>query len=216
MKSKYLGIEINRSKDKEMTDQANDLLKAHYLRGKEKSPQEAYARACVAYSGGDLDLAQRLYDGVSDGWFMFSSPILSNAPSPGEIPLGLPISCFLNYVPDTLEGLIDHQSELAWLSVKGGGVGGHWSDVRAVSDKAPSPIPFITMLLIFLTILWTAFLVIATGILLILMTTQYVTRYVHESYGKEYWRHVLERVNHTYTSSMRVIENYRSLLKTKD
>ena len=143
MKSKYLGIEINRSKDKEMTDQANDLLKAHYLRGKEKSPQEAYARACVAYSGGDLDLAQRLYDGVSDGWFMFSSPILSNAPSPGEIPLGLPISCFLNYVPDTLEGLIDHQSELAWLSVKGGGVGGHWSDVRAVSDKAPSPIPFI-------------------------------------------------------------------------
>ena len=56
MKSKYLGIEINRSKDKEMTDQANDLLKAHYLRGKEKSPQEAYARACVAYSGGDLDL----------------------------------------------------------------------------------------------------------------------------------------------------------------
>tara|TARA_B110000211_G_C14085405_1_gene556457 strand:+ start:1748 stop:3529 length:1782 start_codon:yes stop_codon:yes gene_type:complete len=143
MKSKYLGIEINRSKDKEMTDQANDLLKAHYLRGKEKSPQEAYARACVAYSGGDLDLAQRLYDGVSDGWFMFSSPILSNAPSPGETPLGLPISCFLNYVPDTLEGLIDHQSELAWLSVKGGGVGGHWSDVRAVSDKAPSPIPFI-------------------------------------------------------------------------
>ena len=125
MKSKYLGIEINRSKDKEMTDQANDLLKAHYLRGKEKSPQEAYARACVAYSGGDVDLAQRLYDGVSDGWFMFSSPILSNAPSPGEIPLGLPISCFLNYVPDTLEGLIDHQSELAWLSVKGGGVGGH-------------------------------------------------------------------------------------------
>ena len=48
-----------------------------------------------------------------------------------------------SYIPDTLEGLIDHQSELAWLSVKGGGVGGHWSDVRAVSDKAPSPIPFI-------------------------------------------------------------------------
>lgn len=143
MKSKYLGIEINRAKDKEMTDQAFDLLKAHYLRGKEKSPQEAYARACVAYSGKNKKLAQRLYDGVSNGWFMFSSPILSNAPAPGDKALGLPISCFLSYVPDTLEGLIDHQSELAWLSVKGGGVGGHWSDVRAVSDKAPSPIPFI-------------------------------------------------------------------------
>ena len=143
MKSNYLGIEINRAKDKNMTDQAFDLLKAHYLRGKEKSPQEAYARASIAYSNGDKKLAQRLYDGVSNSWFMFSSPILSNAPMPDEIPLGLPISCFLNYVPDTLEGLIDHQSELAWLSVKGGGVGGHWSDVRAVSDKAPSPIPFI-------------------------------------------------------------------------
>ena len=143
MKSKYLGIEINRSNDREISDQAIDLLKAHYLRGKERSPQEAYARACLAYCEKDMKLAQRLYDGVSNGWFMFSSPILSNAPAPGEKPLGLPISCFLNYIPDTLEGLIDHQSELAWLSVKGGGVGGHWSDVRAVSDKAPSPIPFI-------------------------------------------------------------------------
>jgi len=126
-----------------MSEQALELVKGYYLRGKEKSPQEAYARACVAYSGGDNDLAQRLYDAVSNGWFMFSSPILSNAPAPGEEAKGLPISCFLSYIPDTLDGLIAHQSELAWLSVKGGGVGGHWGDVRAVSDKAPSPIPFI-------------------------------------------------------------------------
>jgi ribonucleoside-diphosphate reductase alpha chain len=126
-----------------MTPQAIDLLKGYYLRGTEKDPQEAYARASVAYCGGDLELAQRLYDGVSNNWFMFSSPVLSNAPTLGDEPRGLPISCFLSYVPDTLGGLISHQSELAWLSVKGGGVGGHWSDVRAVSDKAPSPIPFI-------------------------------------------------------------------------
>ena len=143
MRSEYLGITIDRSRDKDMTPQALELVKGYYLRGKEKSPQEAYARACVAYSAGDLYLAQRLYDAVSNGYFMFSSPILSNAPMPGEQAKGLPISCFLSYVPDTLEGLIEHQSELAWLSVKGGGVGGHWSDVRAVSDKAPSPIPFI-------------------------------------------------------------------------
>jgi len=143
MKTEYLGITIDRTRDKSMSDQANELVTGYYLRGKEKSPQEAYARACVAYSDGDNDLAQRLYDAVSNGWFMFSSPILSNAPAPGDKPNGLPISCFLSYVPDTLDGLIAHQSELAWLSVKGGGVGGHWGDVRPVSDKAPGPIPFI-------------------------------------------------------------------------
>ena len=143
MRSEYLGITIDRAKDKLMTEQALELVRGYYLRGKEKSPQEAYARASVAYSGGDMELAQRLYDAVSNGWFMFSSPILSNAPTKGEPAKGVPISCFLSYVPDTLDGLIEHQSELAWLSVKGGGVGGHWGDVRAVSDKAPSPIQFI-------------------------------------------------------------------------
>lgn len=139
----YLGIKIDLKKDLKITEQAKELLDNFYLKKGETSPQQAYARASVAYSKGDLELAQRLYDAVSDGWFMFSSPILSNAPKEGEAVKGLPISCFLSYVPDTLEGLIQHQSELAWLSVKGGGVGGHWSDVRAVSDKAPSPIPFI-------------------------------------------------------------------------
>jgi len=143
MKSEYLGITIDRTRDKNMSEQARELVTGYYLRGKEKSPQEAYARACVAYSDLDSDLAQRLYDGVSNNWFMFSSPILSNAPLKGEKAKGLPISCFLSYVPDTLDGLINHQSELAWLSVKGGGVGGHWGDVRPVSDKAPGPIPFI-------------------------------------------------------------------------
>ena len=143
MKTEYLGITIDRTRDRTMPEQARELVKGYYLRGKEKSPQEAYARASVAYCDGDLSLAQRLYDAVSNGWFMFSSPVLSNAPAEGEQAKGLPISCFLSYVPDTLDGLIEHQSELAWLSVKGGGVGGHWSDVRAVSDKAPSPIPFI-------------------------------------------------------------------------
>ena len=143
MKSEYLGITIDRSRDKNMSDQAQELVKGYYLKGKEKSPQEAYARACVAYSNGDLELSQRLYNAVSNGWFMFSSPILSNAPSQGDSVQGLPISCFLSYIPDTLDGLISHQSELAWLSVKGGGVGGHWGDVRPVSDKAPGPIPFI-------------------------------------------------------------------------
>jgi ribonucleoside-diphosphate reductase alpha chain len=74
---------------------------------------------------------------------MFASPVLSNAPNGTKNDKGMPISCFLTYVPDTLEGLIDHTSELRWLSVYGGGVGGHWSDVRTVSDVAPGPMPFL-------------------------------------------------------------------------
>jgi len=139
----YVGIKIDRTKDQSLSEQAKKLLTDYYQTKDEVSPQQAYARAAVAYSYGDMDLAQRIYDYVSDGWFMFASPVLSNAPMPGEKTRALPISCFLTYVPDTLEGLIDHSAELRWLSVKGGGVGGHWSDVRAVSDKAPGPMPFI-------------------------------------------------------------------------
>lgn len=141
-KSKYLGINIDKDRDEVLSDQARLLLTKFYCLKGEDSPQQGYARASVAYCLDDLELAQRVYDYASKGWFMFASPVLSNAPLPNEKPKSLPISCFLSYVPDTLEGLIDHTSELRWLSVKGGGVGGHWSDIRSVSDKAPGPIPF--------------------------------------------------------------------------
>jgi len=139
----FLGIQIDKTRDKELSEQAYKLLKDYYCRDNEDSPQQAFARASVAYSDGDLELAQRIYDYVSKGWFMYASPVLSNAPLPGEKVKALPISCFLTYVPDSLEGLIDHSAELRWLSVKGGGVGGHWSAVRAISDKAPGPMPFL-------------------------------------------------------------------------
>ena len=139
----YLGVHIDKKRDKNLSEQSQKLLKDYYCRDDEKSPQQAFARAAVAYSYGDIEFAQRIYDYVSKGWFMFSSPVLSNAPIEGEQVKALPISCFLSYVPDTLEGLISHTSELRWLSVKGGGVGGHWNDVRAVSKKAPGPMPFL-------------------------------------------------------------------------
>ena len=142
-----MAITLNLKKDDNLTDYAVGMLKDFYLRGDEKSPQHGYARAAQAWATfkgqTDWDLAQRLYDYVSNKWFMFASPVLSNAPSKSQPDKGLPISCFLTYVPDTLEGLISHSSELRWLSVFGGGVGGHWSDVRTVSDKAPGPIPFL-------------------------------------------------------------------------
>jgi ribonucleoside-diphosphate reductase alpha chain len=134
-------IEISR--DESMSEFAEALLRAYYMKEEERSPQEAFRRAAIAYSAGDEDLAKRIYSYVSKGWFMFASPLLSNAVFPGEEWKSLPISCYLSYVPDDLEGLIGHTSELRWLSVKGGGVGGHWSSVRSVSNKAPGPIPFL-------------------------------------------------------------------------
>src|SRR6056300_2047669 len=140
-------LKIDKSRDDLLTDYAIGMLKDFYMRKHEMSPQEAYARAAKAWSTykGEMDdgLANRLYDYVSRRWFMFASPVLSNAPNGVANDKGLPISCFLTYVPDTLDGLIGHSSELRWLSVLGGGVGGHWSDVRTVSDKAPGPIPFL-------------------------------------------------------------------------
>ena len=143
MKKTYLGISIETDKDKLLSKQAAKLLKDYYCVDGEDSPQMAFARAAKAYCYSDTKLAQRIYNYVSNKWFMFASPVLSNAPKPNEKIKALPISCFLSYVPDTLEGLIEHTSELRWLSVKGGGVGGHWSDVRSVSDIAPGPIPFL-------------------------------------------------------------------------
>ena len=117
---------------------AETLLKNYYMLDNESDPSEAFRRAANAYSRGDQKLADRIYSYACKGWFMFSSPILSNANSSG-----LPISCFLSYVPDTVEGLIEHTEELRWMSVMGGGVGGHWSDIRAISKKSPGPIPFL-------------------------------------------------------------------------
>ena len=139
-------IKIDLTRDANLTEQGLKLMQDYYMLEQEKSPQEAYARAAQAYCAGDEELAQRIYDYASNNWFMFASPVLSNAPPANGKSTGLPISCFLSYVDDTLDSLIDHPEEVAWLSVKGGGVGGHWSAVRGISDKAPGPIPFMKVI----------------------------------------------------------------------
>lgn len=139
-------VKIDPSRDALLTDQSKKLLKDYYLR-EDETPQEGYARAAVAWATFhgevDIELAQRLYDYASKGWFGWASPVLSNAPYPGDKARGQPISCFAGHVPDSLDGLINHSLEFRWLSVSGGGVGGHWDDVRSVSDVAPGPIPFV-------------------------------------------------------------------------
>ena len=96
MKEQFYGITIDRDLDNNLTDFSLNLLKDYYMKEKETSPQEAFARAAVAFSDGDNELAQRIYDYASKQWFMFSSPILSNAPEQGKTSKGLPISCFLS------------------------------------------------------------------------------------------------------------------------
>ena len=127
----YLGIEIDYSKDSKLNKFSVDTLKDRYFWSDEESPQEAFARAAVfgaTYKGHiDFNLAQRLYNYASDHWFMFSTPILSN----GGTTRGLPISCFLNYVPDSRVGLSNHYDENIWLASSGGGIGGYWGDVRS-------------------------------------------------------------------------------------
>jgi len=108
-----------------------ETLKDRYFWEDETHAQEAFARASVysaTYQGHtDYNLAQRLYDYASKGWFGFSTPILSN----GGTTRGLPISCFLNYVPDSRRGLSDHYDENIWLASGGGGLGGYWGAVRS-------------------------------------------------------------------------------------
>ena len=119
------------------SDHALSLLNSYYMKDTDINPEGAFKRASYAFTPNKA-LADRIFEYAKNGWFMFSSPILSNAESNG-----MPISCFLTYVPDTVEGLIEHTEELRWMSVMGGGVGGHWDHVRSVSKKSPGPIPFL-------------------------------------------------------------------------
>ena len=127
----YLGIVINYDREKKFDKFSIDTLKDRYFWDDETHAQEAFARASVfgaTYKGEtDYELAQRLYDYSSHRWFMFSTPILSN----GGTTRGLPISCFLNYVPDSRDGLSAHFDENIWLASSGGGIGGFWGDVRS-------------------------------------------------------------------------------------
>ena len=123
-------LEIDYSKDSLLTDFSKKTLQDRYLVGDEQSPQEAFARAALAFAD-DQDHAQRIYDYASNLWFMFATPVLSN----GGTQRGLPISCFLNYVDDSREGITGHYTENAYLSSMGGGIGGSWSDVRAQGTK---------------------------------------------------------------------------------
>jgi ribonucleoside-diphosphate reductase alpha chain len=145
----YLGIVIDYDKEKKLDKFSLDTLKDRYFWEDETHAQESFARAAVFAATykqtTDFELAQRLYNYCSNGWFMFSTPILSN----GGTTRGLPISCFLNYVPDSRTGLSAHYDENIWLASSGGGIGGYWGDIRSngistsSGSRSTGTIPFI-------------------------------------------------------------------------
>jgi len=125
-----MSIKIDYKRDELLDEFALATLKDRYMIPGEESPQEAFVRAAEAFADDEAH-AQRLYDYVSKLWFMFATPVLSN----GGTTRGLPISCFLNYVDDSREGITDHYVENAFLSSFGGGIGGTWSDVRSSGSR---------------------------------------------------------------------------------
>ena len=139
-------VEVDHSRDDLLTDFGKDTLKDRYLLPGE-SFQDLFVRVASAYAD-DAGHAQRIYDYISRLWFMPATPVLSN----GGTGRGLPISCFLNSVPDSLEGIVDTWNENVWLASRGGGIGTYWGDVRGIGEpvglngKTSGIIPFVRVM----------------------------------------------------------------------
>jgi ribonucleoside-diphosphate reductase alpha chain len=129
------GIEVDYSRDGLFDELGVLRLKESYMKDEEKSPQERFAYVSKAF-GSNLEHSQRLYDYSSNHWLSYSTPILSF----GRSARGLPISCFLPYLHDSAEGLVDCLSEVNWLSMLGGGIG-IGVGIRSAGDKSTGVMP---------------------------------------------------------------------------
>lgn len=131
----YLGLQIDLEKDRLFDELGIKRLKESYMKEEETSPQHRFAFVSKAF-GSNPEHAQRLYNYASNHWLSYSTPILSF----GRSKRGLPISCFLNFIEDTAEGLVDNLSETNWLSMLGGGVGIGFG-IRSADDKSTGVMP---------------------------------------------------------------------------
>ena len=122
-------IKIDRSRDANLTDFGKATLKDRYL-GQNESFQDLFARVASVYADDNLH-AQRIYNYISNLWFMPATPVLSN----GGTERGLPISCFLNEANDSLEGITNLWEENVWLAARGGGIGSYWGNLRSIGEK---------------------------------------------------------------------------------
>ncbi|HVF95114.1 MAG TPA: ribonucleoside-diphosphate reductase subunit alpha, partial [Sphingomonas sp.] len=139
-------VEVDHSRDALLTDFGKETLKDRYLLPGE-SFQDLFVRVASAYAD-DAPHAQRIYDYISKLWFMPATPVLSN----GGTGRGLPISCYLNSVPDSLNGIVDTWNENVWLASRGGGIGTYWGNVRGIGEpvglngKTSGIIPFVRVM----------------------------------------------------------------------
>ncbi|BCA60600.1 ribonucleoside-diphosphate reductase subunit alpha [Sphingomonas sp. HMP6] len=139
-------VEVDHSRDALLTEFGKDTLKDRYLLPGETF-QDLFVRVASAYAD-DAGHAQRLYSYISRLWFMPATPVLSN----GGTGRGLPISCFLNSVPDSLNGIVDTWNENVWLASRGGGIGTYWGNVRGIGEpvglngKTSGIIPFVRVM----------------------------------------------------------------------
>ena len=131
----YLGLQIDLERDNLFDELGIKRLQESYMRDDELSPQHRFAFVSKAF-GSNIEHAQRLYNYASNHWLSYSTPILSF----GRSKRGLPISCFLNFIEDTAEGLVDNLSETNWLSMLGGGVGIGFG-IRSADDKSTGVMP---------------------------------------------------------------------------
>lgn len=139
-------VEVDHSRDALLTDFGKDTLNDRYLLPGETF-QDLFVRVASAYAD-DAAHAQRLYDYISKLWFMPATPVLSN----GGTGRGLPISCYLNSVDDSLGGIVDTWNENVWLASRGGGIGTYWGNVRGIGEpvglngKTSGIIPFVRVM----------------------------------------------------------------------
>jgi ribonucleoside-diphosphate reductase alpha chain len=139
-------VKTDAKRDELLTEFGKETLRDRYLLPGE-SYQDLFARVASAYSD-DADHAQRVYDYISRLWFMPATPVLSN----GGTGRGLPISCYLNSVDDSLEGIVGTWNENVWLASRGGGIGTYWGRVRGIGEpvglngKTSGIIPFVRVM----------------------------------------------------------------------
>ncbi|MEA2998341.1 MAG: ribonucleoside-diphosphate reductase alpha chain [Sphingomonadales bacterium] len=145
-KPKVYPVEVDHGRDSLLTDFGRETLKDRYLLPGE-TYQDLFVRVASAYAD-DGEHAQRLYDYISKLWFMPATPVLSN----GGTGRGLPISCYLNSVDDSLEGIVGTWNENVWLASRGGGIGTYWGNVRGIGEavglngKTSGIIPFVRVM----------------------------------------------------------------------
>lgn len=139
-------VRIDRDRDANLTDFGKAVLSDRYLMPGEEF-QDLFARVACHFAD-DSEHAQRIYDYISNLWFMPSTPVLSN----GGTERGLPISCFLNEASDSLDGIVNLWNENVWLAALGGGIGSYWGNLRSIGErvgangKTSGIIPFIRVM----------------------------------------------------------------------